>query len=89
MKDRYLEITYRKGKAIAAYLYLTGKPGTKIVKVKKLENGLIADFDGQNRLIGLEITSPKTTTIKQINQALITLSIMPVSENELAPLKAA
>lgn len=89
MKDRYLEITYRKGKAIAAYLYLARNTSAKILKVKKLENGLIADFDGQNQPIGLEITSPKTTTIKQINQALITLSIMPVSENELAPLKAA
>ena len=28
-------------------------------------------------------------TIKQINQPLITLSIMPISDNELAPLKAA
>ena len=43
----------------------------------------------KNQPIGLEITSPNTTTVKQVNQALNTQLIMPVSENEPAPLKAA
>ncbi len=29
MRDRYLEITYRKGKVVAAYLYLPRQPREK------------------------------------------------------------
>ncbi|MBD3321785.1 MAG: hypothetical protein GF350_11880 [Chitinivibrionales bacterium] len=52
MKDRYLEITYRKGTPFAAYLYLSRKLGIKSTKSKKIENGLIADFDETGKPIG-------------------------------------
>lgn len=89
MHDKYLEITFRKGKPLAAYLYLSRKSGTKAVKSKKYEEGIIVDFDGNNSPIGLEITSPIQIHISEINKILELLNISPISEKEFAPLKAA
>lgn len=89
MKDRYLEITYRNGKPLAAYLYLQRKIGVKSSRTKKIGNGLIADFDAKGNVIGLEIISPTTTNTKDINNALKSLALKPISELELALLKAA
>jgi hypothetical protein len=35
MKDAYLEVTYRKGRPLAAYLYLPREPGVKIARSEK------------------------------------------------------
>jgi len=45
MSNRYLEITFRKGKPLAAYLYLTGKKSAQCAKAIKVDEGLIADYD--------------------------------------------
>jgi uncharacterized protein YuzE len=89
MKDRYLEITFRKGKPLAAYLYLTRKKATQSVKTIKIDEDLIADYDQNGVPVGLEIVSPTTTSIQQIKDALEKLHVEPISEDELAPLNAA
>jgi hypothetical protein len=35
MKERYLEVTFRKGKPFAAYFYLPRNPGEKSVGTKR------------------------------------------------------
>ncbi len=89
MKDRYLEITYRNGKPLDAYLYLQRKVGVKSSRTKKIGNGLIADYDIEGNIIELEIISPLTTSVKDINNALKNLELSPIFELELALLKAA
>ena len=89
MKDRYLEITFRNGKPLAAYLYLTRKKGAQSVKAIRISENLIADYDQNGIPIGLEIVSPITTTIQQIKDALEKIHVGPINEYELAPLNAA
>jgi uncharacterized protein YuzE len=89
MQDRYLEITFRKGKPFAAYIYLSRMTGSTVSTTKKFTEGIIADFDNENNVIGLEITSPAQTPISAINDVLHQLHVSPISEQELAPLKAA
>jgi uncharacterized protein YuzE len=89
MKDVYLEITFRKGKAIAAYIYLSRKPGVTTNMSKKIKDNIIADYDGEGGLIGLEITSPHKANSADINDILVSHNAQPFSEKELAPLKAA
>ncbi len=89
MKDVYLEITFRKGKAIAAYIYLSRKPGVATNVSKKVKDDIIADYDNEGCLIGLEITSPQKVNSSDINDILVSHNAQPVSEQELAPLKAA
>lgn len=86
MKDRYLEITFRKGQPLAAYLYLTRKKGTQSVKTIKIDEDLIVDYDQNGIPVGLEIVSPATTSIQQIKDALEKLHVEPISEEELTPL---
>jgi len=86
MKDRYLEITFRKGKIVAAYIYLSRDTETKAEYTRKIKEGIIIDFDKNNNTIGVEITAPKKVTTNEINAILKEYHISPISEQELAPL---
>lgn len=89
MVDRYLEITWRKGKPIAAYLYLSRKAHAMSVRTEQLSPGLNADYDASGQAIGLEITSPVNVSMAEINRALVALRLEPMPDSELLPLKAA
>ena len=41
MKSSYLEVTFRQGRPLAAYLYLPRKPADKSHRTEKVEPGLI------------------------------------------------
>tara|TARA_Y100000588_G_scaffold299898_1_gene321293 strand:- start:470 stop:739 length:270 start_codon:yes stop_codon:yes gene_type:complete len=89
MRDRYLEITFRKGKPLAAYLYLSSVPGVKSLRTESKGVGLLVDFGPEDQPIGLEITAPEQTTAAQINEVLRGLDLPPMAEEELSPLAAA
>lgn len=89
MKDRYLEVTFRKGKAIAAYLYLPRQSGVKSARTRTMAPGVLADFDGAGKPIGIEITAPGQVTVDQVNGVLSQLGAGPITPEELAPLQAA
>lgn len=44
MKRAYLEVTYRKGRAIAAYYYLPRRGDDKSVRTERVDGGLLVDF---------------------------------------------
>ncbi len=89
MKQRYLEVTFRNGKAIAAYLYLPRETGDVSERTEKRDGGLLIDFAADGRAIGIEITSPGTLSINALNRALADVNQEPASRDELAPLVAA
>jgi uncharacterized protein YuzE len=89
MRDRYLEVTFRKGRPLAAYLYLPRPAGAQSVRTEDLGRGLLADYDATGRVIGLEITAPRQTTADEINRALQHLGQPPIDAVEVAPLRAA
>jgi hypothetical protein len=89
MRDRYLEITFRKGKPLAAYLYLSRAAGVKSLRTEPRGAGLLVDFGPEDQPIGLEMTAPGQTTAHQINEVLHSLDLSPMAEDELSPLEAA
>lgn len=89
MKDRYLEITFRKGKPVAAYLYLPREPGEKSKRTEKGGNGLLIDYGKDGRPIGIEITAPDQISDRVLNDLLTKLNVRPVEPGELSPLLAA
>ncbi len=89
MKQRYLEVTFRNGKAIAAYLYLPREADDVSERTEKRDGGLLIDFAADGRAIGIEITSPVTLSIDALNRALADVNQEPASRDELAPLVAA
>lgn len=65
MQDRYLKVTYRKGKPFAAYLYLPRSEDTKSVRTELVGAGLIVDFGPDDEPIGLEITARVMSPVKR------------------------
>ncbi|MEM1210274.1 MAG: DUF2283 domain-containing protein [Planctomycetota bacterium] len=89
MAGRYLEVTYRKGKPLAAYYYLPREPGAAATTTRDLGDGLIADLADDGRPLGIEITAPQSLTLDRLNHALATLDQPPAPALDLQPLHAA
>lgn len=87
MREHYLEITYRKGKPLAAYLYLSSAAGVKSLRTEPRATGLLVDFGPEDQPIGLEITAPEQMTAAQINEVLLSLDLSPMAEEDLSPLE--
>lgn len=89
MKQPYLEVTYRNGKALGAYFYLPRSDGAKSVKTRRVEPGLIIDLAPDGKAIGIEITAPAQLTPALLNRVLKEFGFDPVANADLAPLRAA
>ena len=88
MKDRYLEVTFRKGKPLAACLYLARDPGMRSYRTESIGSGILVDCGPHDEPIGLEITAPEQATLFDINQTLSRLNLPPISPVEAFPLCA-
>ncbi len=89
MKELYLEVTFRHGRAMAAYLYLPRQAEEKSASTKRIEPGMVVDFNASGKPIGIEITAPRQITLRAINDVLEDLGVPPLADADLAPLKAA
>jgi hypothetical protein len=89
MKHSYLEVTYRKGRALAAYFYLPRRADDKSVRTEQVHGGLVVDFAADGRPIGIEIPSPSRFDLSALNGALVRLGHEPVRPEDLSPLVAA
>ena len=89
MKERYLEVTFRNGRPIAAYYYLPRSADQKSVRTRRVEPGLIIDFASNDQAIGIEITAPDLLSLAGLNAVLQDLGEAPASEADLAPVVAA
>ena len=88
MKHRYLEVTFRKGKPLAAYLYLPRAAGAKVARTSDAGHGMRLDFDAQGSPIGVEITAPGLVTVASLNAVLAPFGVAQVDAEEWAPLAA-
>jgi uncharacterized protein YuzE len=89
MKHRYLEVTFRRGKPLAAYLYLPRGPHAKSARTEDAGSGLRVDYDAHGTPIGVEITAPAVVTVAQMNTLLAGLGVSAVEPEDWAPLRAA
>ncbi len=89
MRKRYLEVTFRRGRPIAAYFYLPRRPGERSSRTVRVEPGLIIDYSKGGDPIGIEITAPGKLSLATINRVLKELGLPSVTRADLAPLLAA
>ncbi len=89
MKERYLEVTFRHGRPIAAYFYLPREANQKSARTRRVEPGLIIDFTAEGQAIGIEITAPTKVSLAALNGVLKELGHAPATEADLAPVLAA
>ena len=89
MEDAHLDVSYRKGRVLAAYYRLPGGAGRKSHRCEVAEAGLVIDFARNGDPIGIEITSPSLLTLAALNRVLKRLGFAPLKRNAIAPLRAA
>jgi uncharacterized protein YuzE len=89
MKHRYLEVTFRDGRPLAAYLYLLRGVGDVSARTERRGDGLLVDFSADGRPLGIEITSPAAATLAAMNRVLASLNEALLTQEEIAPLAAA
>jgi len=89
MNNAYLEVTFRHGRPLAAYLYLPRRPGQKSYRTSRVEPGLVIDFSRSGKPIGIEITAPGKVSVAALNRVLRQLGMPTVTRDDLAPLWAA
>jgi uncharacterized protein YuzE len=89
MKDSYLEVTFRHGRPLAAYLYLPRQPKDRSYRTERVEPGLVIDYSRTGKPIGVEITAPSKLSAPVLNRVLRRLGVPPVTHSDLAPLRAA
>ena len=89
MQERYVEVTFRQGKPLAAYIYLPRRTGVKSARTVEAAPGVLVDYAASGEPIGLEITAPQRVTTAQVNGVLAQLGLPAMAPEELAPLYAA
>lgn len=89
MKRPYLEVTFRKGKPLAAYLHLPRVDGSKAVRSDPRDRGLVVDFSADGTPLGVEITAPALVDVQTLNELLQDLHAREIEAADLAPLRAA
>jgi len=89
MNESYLEVTFRRGRPLAAYYYLPRRARDKSHRTKRIEPGLVVDFRRDGTPIGIEILAPEELTLTVFNRVLRDLGLPPLKRVDLAPLRAA
>jgi len=89
MKWPYLEVTFRHGRPLAAYLYLPRAPGDKSHYSDKAGAGLIIDYTETGKAIGVEITAPGILDVAELNRVLAGIQAPALTAEDIAPLRAA
>ena len=89
MKRRYLEVTFRGGKPLAAYLYLPRKRGSRVASTRDAGHGLRVDWSAADEPMGIEITAPSLVSLELLNEVLAELGQPPLAPDDWAPANAA
>lgn len=92
MTDRTFELSSRDGRVCAAYLHLHAAGRDAYARSEARSAGMVADFDRDGRVIGVELTAPSLVTLDALDaldELLRELGEPPVAAEELVPLRAA
>lgn len=90
MTERSLQVTYRKGRAFAAYLHLSHTTGERSARTVASADGLlVVDYNTAGQAVGIEITAPGVVTPERLNQLVADLGEAPLADHEYGPLRAA
>lgn len=88
MRSTYLEVTFRHGRPLAAYLYLPRSPGDRSDHVEQAGSGLLVDYTADGKPIGIEITAPTQVGMVELNPVLADLHAPALTKEDIAPLCA-
>lgn len=84
-----VQVTYRKGRPFAAYIYFQRKPGQKSVRTERVSRGVLIDYAADGTPRGIEVVSPGHVSLDEINEAFDRIGLQRPEPRDLEPLKAA
>ena len=84
-----VQVTYRKGKPFAAYIYLQRKPGQRAARTEQVSSDVLIDYAADGSALGIEIVSPGHVSLDEINQAFDRIGLDRPEPRDLEPLRAA
>jgi uncharacterized protein YuzE len=88
MRKSYLEVTYRKGKPFAAYLYLERRAGDKAARTER-HGDMLIDITTDGRTIGVEFTRVGLVDLSKLDDILRELHQPVLDATDVAPLVSA
>jgi hypothetical protein len=90
MTERSLQVTYRKGRAFAAYLHLSHATGEKSAKTVASPDGLlIVDYGATGRPVGVESSAPQAVPLERLNRLLAQLGEPLLADQDYKPVRDA
>jgi len=89
MNEMSVQVTYRRGRPFAAYIYLARRPGEKTARTEEVSADLLVDYSADGRALGIEVITPEAVEIQDILEVFDRLGLGRPSEEELEPLRAA
>ncbi len=84
-----LKVTYRRGRPIAAYVYLPRQEGDRVATTERLDAAVLVDRAADGRAIGVEICDPSHCGPDRLVEVLHSLGQSDVDRDEFLPLTAA
>jgi uncharacterized protein YuzE len=84
-----LKVTYRRGRPIAAYVYLPRQVGDHVATTERLDAAVLVDRTTDGRAIGIEIVDPSQCGPDRVMGILQSLGQPEVDRDEFQPLAAA
>lgn len=57
-----VQVTYRGGKPLAAYIYLSGRKGRKSVRTEEFRPNVLIDYAADGSPLGVEVLSLRLTS---------------------------
>ena len=83
---RDLQVTFRSGRLLAAYLYFHKGPKVRVAQTRREADGMVVDFSDTQVPLGIEFVAPSKVTLGKVNELLASLGEQPASADELWPL---
>jgi uncharacterized protein YuzE len=84
-----LQITYRRGRPFAAYIYFDAAKHALVERSEEIAPEIVVDYDSDSNPVGVEIVSPEATGVDEILGVFDRLGITRPELTELDPLVAA
>ena len=84
-----VQVTYRKGRPFAAYIYLRRRPGQKSARTERVSSEVLIDYAADGTPLGIEVVSPGHVSLAEINEAFERLGLELPEPRDLEPLRAA
>ncbi|MBM4031670.1 MAG: DUF2283 domain-containing protein [Planctomycetes bacterium] len=88
MKHPFLEITYRKGKPFAGYLYLCERRPHARCRTEEIRPGVLVDVAQDGEVLGIEFLAPGSVTPEDVQAIARRLRGIEVPTEDLEPVMA-